>query len=82
MPLFAQLNEEEAEIFVHLIRNRQRHLNAKDQLTEDLVDSACSNVKKAELAKISEEANLLAKNRYLLDNHVINYADKKRMPID
>lgn len=82
MPLFAQLNEEEAEIFVHLIRNRQRHLNVKDQLTEDLVDSACSNVKKAELAKISEEANLLAKNRYLLDNHVINYADKKRMPID
>jgi hypothetical protein len=35
-----------------------------------------------ELAKASEDANYMNKNRYRLQRKVIDYADKKRMPID
>jgi hypothetical protein len=36
----------------------------------------------AKLAKISEEENFNLKNRYRLDKTHLEYADKKRMPID
>lgn len=35
-----------------------------------------------ELAKVSEEANFQNKNRYNLQRKVLDWADKKRMPID
>ena len=34
------------------------------------------------LAKISEEENYNVKNRYRLQRRVLDFADKKRMPID
>lgn len=37
---------------------------------------------KKKLAKISEEENYSLKNRFKHDKEVMNYADKKRMPID
>lgn len=44
MPLFASLNQEEADIFVHLIKTKQRHINIKDHISEYLLDVACSDV--------------------------------------
>jgi hypothetical protein len=34
------------------------------------------------LAKLSEEENFNSKNRYRLQRTKLDYADKKRMPID
>lgn len=40
------------------------------------------NINEEKLAKISEEENYNAKNRYRLQRKTLDYAEKKRMPID
>ena len=50
--------------------------------TNELIDDACSDLFKKKLAKISEEANFAIKNRWYLDKEVMQYADKRKMPID
>ena len=37
---------------------------------------------KQRLAKLSEESNFAIKNRFKLDKDVMQYAEKKRMPLD
>jgi len=75
MPLLSKLNDEETEIFVHLLHNKSRSQNEKEQFSNDLTDMACSDYTKRQLAKISEEANFAAKNRYHLDHTLMKYAD-------
>ena len=81
MPYFSQLDEEETEIFLHLIRNKNRNLDKFKQTSNELIDAACSNEFAAKLAKISEEENFALKNRYKHQKDTMQYADKKRMPI-
>ena len=50
MPILSKLDEEEAEIFLHLIKNKGRSQSASEQRTFDLIDSACSDNLRAELA--------------------------------
>lgn len=76
------MDQEETEILFHLIKNRNTDINTSTKHTNELVDKACSNVEKQRLAKISEEQNFLNKNRFYIDKTLMNYADKKRMPID
>lgn len=82
MPILSKLDAEEQEILIHLIKNKNRSLNNQEQFTNDLTDAACSDLIKEQLAKVSEESNFANKNRYHLDNTVMQYAEKKRMPID
>jgi len=81
MPILAQLTEEEMEIFVHLAKSKNRNLNTHAQRSMDMIDEACSDRLKTELAKISEDESFAAKNRYMLDNKRMKYADKQKMPI-
>jgi len=64
MPIFRTLDEEESEIFYHLINNRERSANSGTQRSNDLIDAACSNDYKEKLAKLSEEGNFALKNTY------------------
>ena len=81
MPYLSNLDEEETEIFLHLIRNKNRNLDNFKQTSNELIDAACSNDFAAKLAKISEEENFALKNRYKHQKDTMQYADKKRMPI-
>lgn len=65
MPILRTLDEEETDIFFHLINNKGRCENPATQRSNDLIDAACSNEAKEKLAKLSEEANFALKNTYL-----------------
>lgn len=82
MPILRTLDEEETEIFLHLLNNRGRQQNPADQRSNDLIDSACSDDLKERLAKISEEANFALKNTYKHNEDTMKYAKKERMPVD
>ena len=83
MPLIAGLDEEETEIFIHLIKSKsRRELNNDARRTQELIDDDCSDELKAKLAKMSEEENFALKNRYMHNKKTMKYADKKKMPID
>lgn len=82
MPVLSKLDAEEKQILIHLIKNKNRTINQSAQTTNDLVDQACSDSLKTRLAKISEEQNFAAKNRYLLEKNLLKYGKKERMPID
>jgi hypothetical protein len=82
MPVLAKLKGDELDIFVHMIKNKNRFINNSEQYSKNLIDDACSDFQKTELAKIAEDSNFAAKNRYYLDNKIMFYADKKKMPID
>jgi len=81
MPTLTKLTEEETEIFIHLVKSKNRNMNTHAQRSMDLIDQACSNDLKTELAKISENENFAAKNRYMLDHERMKFADKKKMPV-
>lgn len=83
MPLLVNLDEEETEIFIHLIKNKsRRELNNDARRTQELIDEACSNEFLEKLAKISEEENFALKNRWYHNHKTMYYADKSKMPID
>ena len=82
MPILRTLDEEESEIFFHLINNKGRSENPSTQNSNYLIDEACSNATKERLAKISEEANFAMKNTYKHQQDTMKYDDKKRMPIE
>lgn len=82
MPIFSRLDDEEAEIFMHLIKNKGRSQSASEQRTHELIDQACSDDLRAELARISEEENYALKNRYKHQKDTMQYADAAKMPIE
>lgn len=82
MPILRTLDEEETEIFFHLVNSKDRVQNAATQRTNDLIDMACSDELKTKLATLSEEANFALKNTWQHQNTTMKYADKKRMPVD
>jgi hypothetical protein len=80
MPLLRGLTPAEQEALIHKIRNSNRSLG--DSVTGTLLQDMSSNRLEAKLAKLSEEENFNSKNRYRLQRTKLDYADKKRMPID
>jgi phosphoglycerate-specific signal transduction histidine kinase len=64
MPLLRGLTKEETEAFLHKVRNQDRSLG--DNFTQDLLTGMISNTVEEKLAKLSEEENFNAKNRYRL----------------
>lgn len=81
MPLLRKLDEEETEIFLHLVRSKNRSMDAHHQRTLELIDSACDDSLKTQLAKISEDENFAAKNQYKLEKDRLQYIDKSKMPV-
>ena len=82
MPILRDLDEEEAKIFIHLVKNKGRSVDQSIQATNDLIDDACDNSMAEKLAKLSEDSNYAMKNRYKHDFETMNYARKDKMPID
>lgn len=82
MPILRTLDEEETEIFLHMIRSKGRTMNDVANRSNELVDNACSDDMKIKLAKMSEEENFVLKNRYKFDKDTMSYADKAKMPVD
>ena len=82
MPILRQLDEEESEIFLHLLRNKRRSASDAQRRSNNLIDESCSDELKKQLAKISEEENFALKNRFKHEKDTMKYADKKRMPIE
>jgi hypothetical protein len=64
MPILSNLDQEETEIFFHLVKNKNRNIDSGKQNTNDLIDAACSDEYAKKLAKISEEENFALKNRF------------------
>lgn len=83
MPLVADLDEEETQILLHLVKNKsRRELNNDTRRTQELIDNDCQDDLKVKLAKLSEEENFALKNRWMHNKKTMKYADKKKMPID
>lgn len=80
MPILRGLSDQEIEVLLHKMRNTNRKLG--DDLTDELFTTQAFQEIEERLAKISEDANYDAKNRYRLQKTTLDYADKKRMPID
>ncbi len=80
MPLLRGLTPEEQEIFIHKLENSGRTLG--DDTTSLILDEMTQKNLEQRLAKLSEEENFNAKNRYRLQRKTLDYADKSRMPID
>lgn len=83
MPTLRNLDEEESEIFLHLLRNTKRSSGGDSQKrTNALIDESCSDELKKQLARLSEEENFALKNRFKHEKDTMKYADKRRMPIE
>lgn len=80
MPLLRGLTKDEQDAFLHKIRNSNRVPG--DSITPSLLNQMIFNTNEEKLAKISEEENYNAKNRYRLQRKTLDFAEKKRMPID
>jgi hypothetical protein len=82
MEILSQLDKDETDIFMHLVNNKVRSMNSQSQLSNDLIDEACSDDLKEKLAKVSEEENFALKNTFKHNKDTMNWADKKKMPIE
>jgi hypothetical protein len=78
MPILRTLNAEEQEAFLHKLRNSGRSLTDVDGLLSEMTFHQIEE----KLAKLSEEENYNAKNRYRLQKTKLDFAEKKRQPID
>jgi hypothetical protein len=43
MPILRQLDEEESEIFLHLLRNKRRSTGDAQRRSNNLIDESCSD---------------------------------------
>lgn len=74
------LSESEVEILLHKLQNNTG--SEADQAREDYLNEAIQHNIEKKLAKISEDEAYLEKNRYRLEKTKLDYAEKKRMPVD
>ena len=76
------LNDSEKRAMIHLIKNRHGDCAAGQELSQALMDEAVDNSALEEIAKLSETEHFNVKNRYRHQRQTLDYADKKRMPVD
>ena len=74
MPFLSGLSEKEKRSFIHLLQNKSEDEKLLNYLTGDEI--------KIKLAKVSEAENYALKNRYRHQRKTMDYAEKKKMPID
>lgn len=68
---------------IHLVRNKGADKRAEGmELKERAMDQVVDDSLLKRLAEVSEEENFALKNRYRHQRQTMDYADKKRMPID
>lgn len=83
MPMLVVLDEFEQRSLIHLIRNNhRRRITVGKEAETAIIEEECSNEYEIMLAKLSEKANYEVKNRYLHQKRTMDYADKRRMPVD
>ena len=83
MPVLAGLTKDEQRALLHKISNESSSSAvAGQEKLETIYDNIVGKTLETELAKASEEANYDMKNRYRLNKKTLQYADKKRMPLD
>lgn len=80
MPLLRGLTADEMRALVHKQQNDGRKLGAEYE--DEIFDDMISGRVEKELAKLSEEENYALKNRFRHQRKTMDYAEKKRMPID
>ena len=78
----SSLNDEERKALLHLIKNRHGACADGKVLTETLMDQAMDDTKLMEIAQLSETEHFNMKNRYRHQRETLDYAQKKRMPVD
>ena len=78
----SNLNDDEKRAMIHLIKNRHGDCAAGQELSQALMDEAVDNSALEEIAKLSETEHFNVKNRYRHQRQTLDYADKKRMPVD
>ena len=72
------MSEEEQRAFIHLIKNKK---NSSSEV-QSAMDCVADDSELAELAKLSEKEQFDVKNRYRHQKRTMQYADKKRQPVD
>ena len=83
LPITRYLTPKEQRAFVHLLLNKDRAAEkAGSEINPEILDMAVDKELEKALAKVSEEENYNLKNRYRFQKHTMNFADKKRMPVD
>lgn len=80
MPMLKNLNADEQRALIHKLRNSNRKI--EDPNSGFLLDILVSDELETKLAKISEDENYALKNRYRHQRQTMDYAEKKRMPVD
>jgi len=80
MPILRGLTSDEMRALVHKKQNDARKLGAEYE--DEIFDDMVSGKVEKELAKISEEQNYALKNRFRHQRRTMDFADKKRMPIE
>jgi hypothetical protein len=80
MPMLRHLSADEQRALIHKIRNSNRKVG--DPNATLYLDVMVSDDLETKLAKISEDENYALKNRYRHQRQTMDYADKKRMPVD
>jgi hypothetical protein len=80
MPLLRNLTEDEQRALIHKIKNSNRKFGNPDEGL--FYDEIISKNLEKKLASLSEEENYNLKNRYRFQAKTMDWADKKRMPID
>ena len=79
----APLNAQEKRALIHLIKNKRTEgcVDGKE-VQAAMMDSVVDDSFEKELAEISEAENFAIKNRYKHQKETMDFAEKKRMPID
>lgn len=80
MPVIRGLTGDEMRALVHKMQNESRRFGAEHE--DEIFDDMISGKVEKRLAKLSEEENYQVKNRYRHQRKVMDFADKKRMPIE
>lgn len=80
MPALRGLTTEEMRALYHKLQNDSRRFGAEHE--DEIFDDMISGREEKRLAKLSEEENYQLKNRYRHQRKVMDFADKKRMPIE
>jgi hypothetical protein len=82
MRLLANLDDYEKQALLHLVANKGHQYGFGDEDLEELFEEQTSTDLEEHLAQVSEKENFDVKNRFRLNKTTLNYADKKRQPIN
>lgn len=74
MPLLAKLNDREKKSLIHMLQAESPESRA--------MSAMCGNTREEKLAQLSERANYEQKNYYRHKQRTLQFAEKKRMPVE